>query len=323
MQDGLNLDPQVRAVLDEAVASGAIPLHRLSPEQARAAYRKSASGFAQNSPDIKFIGDSAFERDGSSIPYRLYSDDIEATEKAMLIYFHGGGWSFGDIESYDHVCRWLCHYSGATVMSVDYRLAPEHKFPAAVEDAIFVLGEVFANCCAFGVRANAICVGGDSAGAALATVTAMHWSNIRSNAICAQALIYPATDMSMSSPSHQQFGEGLRLTQPLLVWSALNYLRDGNDIHDWRASPLHAEHCGNLPPALIVTAEFDPLRDEGAAYARKLEAAGNSIEYFCAPGMVHGFIGMTGRVDAADACLKKIGRYIARFAPDTNDQRQI
>ncbi len=189
------------------------------------------------------------------------------------------------------------------MMAVDYRLGPEHKFPAAIEDAAAAVRWAAANARDLGADLLRLAVGGDSAGGNLAAVAALDAQGHGGPDICFQLLIYPATDMTASFPSHAAFGAGYRLTRPLIAWSLVNYLRDGRDMLDPRASPLFADDFSGLPPAFILTAGFDPLRDEGKAYADKLAHAGVTVRYQCYETMIHGFIGMTGVLDGAGNAL--------------------
>ncbi len=302
------LDPQIVAILERAANSGASELQTLLPQQARDQYAAGVKLITGTPPEIGAVEDHVIKTSDATLPARLYRpDNAPHAPLPVLIYFHGGGWSFGSIETHDHICRWLCAEARMLVLSVDYRLGPEYKFPAAVNDAIAATRWAANNAEKLGADPAKLCIGGDSAGGNLAAVTTLHARDRGGPAIAFQLLIYPATDMSMSFPSHTAFGDGLRLTRPLMVWSVANYLRNGNDIIDPRASPLLARDHSGLPPALIITAAFDPLRDEGKAYANKLGDAGVAVQYVCVDGVIHGFIGMTGAVDASRRTLKLAG----------------
>lgn len=190
--------------------------------------------------------------------------------------------------------------------SVDYHLAPEHKFPSAVNDAIAATHWAQENALELGADPAKIVLAGDSAGANLAAVAALSARDEGRPELLCQLLIYPATDMTTAYPSHTSFGLGYRLTRPLMIWSSANYLRDGRDILDPRASPLWADDHSGLPPAIIITAGFDPLRDEGAAYAEKLRAAGVAVQYRCFDTLIHGFVTQTGAIAAAKMALDEI-----------------
>ena len=306
------LDVQVSAFLEEVNGAGLPPLYKLSPEEARRQYEIGIDAVAGEIPQIGEIEDFDAVGPQGAIPMRLYRPLVAPVGLPVLVYFHGGGWSFGSINSADHVCRWLVKSSDYTVISVDYRLGPEHKFPAAVNDAVAAVAWVSKRASDLGLDPERLAVGGDSAGANLATVASMLLRGHEFAKIRYQLLIYPATDLTMEMPSHKMFGEGYRLTRPLMLWSAANYLRDGRDIKDPRASPLFAESLEGMPSALLVTAGFDPLRDEGKAYADKLEAAGVAVEYLNYDGMIHAFIGMTGIFDTARLALEYCGRALRK-----------
>ena len=301
------MDLEIAAVLNRARRSGAPNLNTLTPPQARALYRENVRAVAGEPPEVGSVSGFEIETSATLLNARLYAPLAARSRRSpLLVYFHGGGWSFGDLDSHDHICRWLCKESNGFVLSVDYRLAPEHKFPSAVDDAIATVEWAANNADALGADASKLSVGGDSAGGNLAAVAALHARDRGGPALVSQLLIYPATDMSMRSPSHSAFGDNYRLTRPLMIWSALNYLRDGADILDPRASPLLAKNHQGLPPAIILTAGFDPLRDEGEAYAQTLSAAGVRIDYRCYDGAIHGFVGMTG--------VSRLAREALRFA---------
>ncbi len=301
------LDPQIADLLRELQEAGSVPLQSLSPVDARIAYANGAKLLASRGERVARILNTEINDTDRHLPVRIYYP--EATDDSpipMVLYFHGGGWSFGSIETHDAACRAICTGASTIVASVEYSLAPEYKFPRAVDDAIEAGEWAGKNAEALGADPSRIVLAGDSAGANLAAVVALHARrDSRINFYC-QLLIYPATDLSMSYPSHNSFGDGFRLTRSLMIWSSTNYLRDGSDIMDYRASPLYAETHSGLPPAIVVTAGFDPLRDEGAAYATKLRDAGVDVEYRCFDSLVHGFIGLTGVVTGAAAALDEI-----------------
>lgn len=298
------LDPQIQLILDAAQQSGAPGLHTVSPVDARALYRAGAALFASTPERAVTVDELICPGPAGPIPLRRYrpTEDPSAS-LATLIFFHGGGWTFGDLDSHDHICRHLCAEAQVMVVSVDYRLAPEHKFPAAVDDALAVTRWIASNSAAMGADGARLAVGGDSAGGNLAAVTALQARDKGGPDLAFQLLIYPATDMTMDHESHTTFATGYRLTRPVMAWSLTNYLRDGTDMLDPLASPILAGDHSKLPPALVMTAGYDPLRDEGKAYADVLFAAGVDVEYRCYDTMIHGFVGMTGAVDVARQAL--------------------
>lgn len=298
------LAPEFAAILERAKCAGAPELHTLSPQQARRQYTDGVRAVAGDPPAVVAAESREIESQGIKLGARLYRPESSGQSlPPILVYFHGGGWSFGDLDTHDHICRWLCLESRSLIFSIDYRLAPEHKFPAAVDDALAAVEWTARNAHLIGADPAKLSVGGDSAGGNLAAVVALLARDRGGPAIARQLLIYPATDMSMRFRSHSEFGDAYRLTRPLMLWSALNYLHDGNDILDPRASPLLAPNHKDLPPAIIVTAGFDPLRDEGFAYAERLRDQGVKVLYRCFDGAIHGFAGMTGVSEMARAAL--------------------
>ncbi|MGE7767054.1 alpha/beta hydrolase [Peribacillus sp. NPDC096540] len=207
----------------------------------------------------------------------------------LFIYYHGGGWVLGDLESTDPICRLLAHRTGSIVVSVNYRLAPEHKFPTPIEDAYAALEWVYEKGSFFNGDVSRLIVGGDSVGGNLATVVTMMARDRKGPDIFAQVLIYPATNLEFNTESHQAFAKGFGLDRELLFWFRDHYLRNEEDKHNGYSSPLIAEDVSNLPPAFVVTAENDVLRDEGRAYAERLKTSGVKVAYACEAGMIHGY----------------------------------
>jgi acetyl esterase len=217
-----------------------------------------------------------------------------------MVYFHGGGWVICDLDTHEVVCSAIAHRAGAVVVSVDYRLAPEHKFPAAVTDAYAATAWVSANAARLGVDASRISVGGDSAGGNLGAVVSLKSRNENGPAIALQALIYPVTDLSsMATPSYVEFAEGYQLSKVLMEWFRDHYLVAAEAARDPYASPLLALDLRGLPPAVILTAECDPLRDEGEAYAKRLAEAGVPVTCTRYAGMIHPFFSLSGAIPRA------------------------
>ena len=293
------LHPDAQKVCDLIVASGRPPIETLSPSEARKAYLASRQALQ---PDPEPVAEVvALEAAGPAgpIPLRLYRGQgvPKAGQQAALIFFHGGGWVIGDLESHDQVCRALANATPCIVVAVDYRLAPEHKFPAAAEDAIAATQWIGANAGSLGIDAGRLAVGGDSAGGNLAAVVALDARDRGGPRLAHQLLVYPAADMRMSWPSVERHAQQLPLTRAAMDWFIAHYLRNAADRADWRASPLRASSLKGLPPALIVTAGFDPLSDEGEAYAKALRSAGVTVVHEVFDGQIHGFLSM-GRIVA-------------------------
>ncbi len=290
--DPAMLHPQARALLDFIEQRGVPPTHLLSPDEARAGYRDRRHVTQPSPPAV----DSVTEIDANGIALRLYRPlGAGAAVLPALVYFHGGGWVIGDLDTHDTLCRELANGAGCAVVSVDYRLAPEHVFPAAVDDSLAATRFVHAQAVSLGLDAARIAVGGDSAGGNLAAVVAIAARDAGDLPLAYQLLIYPATDQHRSAPSHTTNGQGYLLTSDTMAYFGGHYLPDPAAFDGWRASPLHHADLSKLPPALVLTAGFDPLRDEGAAYADRLSAAGTPTTYVCFERQIHGFI-LMGRV---------------------------
>ena len=231
------------------------------------------------------------DRTIAGVPVRIYrAEGTAATAAPCLVWYHGGGWVIGDLASADTTARKLANRTGAVVVSVDYRLAPEHRFPAAADDCLAVLEAVVGDVAALGIDPQRVAIGGDSAGGNLSAVVAIA---ARDSGIDLrhQLLVYPVTDLTMSHASYTANGEGYLLTTDGMAWFIAHYLGD-HEPKDPKASPLYTDRVAGVAPATVITAEFDPLRDEGAAYADRLRDEGVAVEYRCYDGMIHGFFGM-------------------------------
>lgn len=306
------VDPQMQAVLERA-ASSALPAYsKVSADEARRLYKETRAALSPPVPEVESVRDLAASGPAGPIPLRLYRG-LGTTADAplpVLVYFHGGGWTIGDLDTHDIVCRTLANRARCAVVSVDYRMGPEHKFPAAVEDCLAATRWVAGQAATLCVDAARIAVGGDSAGGNLAAVVAIILRDAGGPPLVFQALVYPATDQRMDSASHSKFGEGYLLTRDSMLWFRGNYLLP-RDYDDWRASPIRAEDLARLPPAHIITAGYDPLLDEGRAYSDRLVAAGVPVLYECFEGMAHGFLTMGGVVAAANHALYRLGQSLA------------
>jgi acetyl esterase/lipase len=304
------LDPDAGRVLELVRLSDRPPYERLTPPLARALFlaaREVLSPAPQEVAEIQELG--APRADGAAIPLRLYRpiSALPATPSPGLVFFHGGGWVLGDLETHDTMCRHLANASGCTIVSVDYRLAPEHKFPAAVEDCLAATEWVAANAAALGIDSERLAVGGDSAGGNLAAVTSLLARERGAPALRYQLLFYPPVDFAGSHASHTRLAEGYLLTQATMRWFSEHYLRGPEDVANWQASPLYAADLAGLPPAFVLTAGFDPLCDEGTAYARRLCEHGVAVQHRHVPGQLHGFLLMGKLVRAALAELDEAG----------------
>jgi acetyl esterase len=225
------------------------------------------------------------------------------------VFFHGGGWVIGNLETHDVVCRKLAHEGELKVISVDYRLAPEHQFPAAVDDAVTATKWISAHAKELGIDASRLIVGGDSAGGNLAAVVALAARDGNGPKIAAQLLVYPATDFSRKHPSHSEPETSVLLTHTVIGWFANHYM-GGADSNDWRASPARAASLAGLPPAYVLTAGADPLRDEGDEYAARLKEAGVAVTYRHFPGQFHGFFTMGKLLNQANVAVTEIAAWL-------------
>ena len=300
------LDPQARALIALMAQRQMPAVHTLSPAEARALYRERR---AYTQPDPPPVADVQALRTDGGVPLRLYrpldAGDGE-TAKPVLVYFHGGGWTIGDLDTHDVLCRQLCAGAGIVVVAVDYRLGPEHPFPAAVDDCLAATRWVRREAAALAIDATRLALGGDSAGGNLAAVVALLLRDAAEAGEAApafQLLIYPATDQRAGAPSHTLNGQGYLLTADSVAYYRGHYFADPAQWSDWRGSPLLAPDLSRLPPALVLTAGYDPLRDEGLQYADALSAAGNRVQYICFERQVHGFITMGRVLDEAQTAV--------------------
>ncbi|GAB2791506.1 alpha/beta hydrolase [Halomonas shantousis] len=308
------LDPEVQAVLGEMAAQSLPPLDTLPIAQMREVYRTMGNLLGGDTKPMHAI--RALEADGPQgpIPLRLYQPQAPGgAPQPATIYLHGGGWTIGDLESHDKICRRLAHGSGEAVIAVDYRLAPEYPAPAGPEDVLAAIRWIAAHADALGLDASRLAVAGDSAGGGL---SAMACQQLRGSevALCAQVLFYPSVDLTPDSddfPSRQRNGDVPPLTTELMHALAEPFVGD-HDTTDLRVSPLRATDFSGLPPALIVAAEYDALLDEGRYYRDALQAAGVAVEYVEVPRMVHGFIEMAGAVSAAARTLDQAAGFLRR-----------
>ena len=296
---GGTLDPQIKAIVDALNASGAPEYCDLSPAEARASHNEKAG--VLGAPFVELAGgvrDATIAGPAGPVPVRVYRPvDAKAAQPA-LVFYHGGGHVVGSLDSYDSLCRQLAVQAGWTVVSVDYRLAPEHRFPAAVDDALAAYAELSRDASAWGLDPQRLAIGGDSAGGNLAAVVAVLARDAGLPAPVHQLLVYPATAAYPDSPSQLAFAEGHVLTRRLILWFHEHYLSYA-DHTDPRWAPLLFPDLASLPPATVILAECDPLRDEGIAYARRLAEAGNDVTLRVYSGTTHPFFSWSGAVDKA------------------------
>jgi len=295
----MSVHPQCQAVLD-AAAKAPTAFDTDDPVEARRRYDAGTPAFATPSPPLAEVANGTLPGPARAVPYRLYRPNAGGGAPLPTVaFFHGGGWIFGGLDSHDHVCRELAHQAGALVVSVDYRLAPEHKFPAAFEDCLAATRWLRDNATGLGGDASRLAVAGDSAGGNLAAAVCLALRDASEAQPVFQYLIYPAVDLACESDSHQRLGEGYLLTKDGIDHCVDSYLNTPGETEDPRVSPLKAGSLAGLPAALVQTAGFDPLCDEGKAFADRLATEGVAATHTRYDGMIHGFARMGAVVDAA------------------------
>jgi acetyl esterase len=304
------LHPQAKALLDFIEQNQIPPTHTLDPVDARRWYRERRAFSQPTPPKVADVQELQAQSKHGPIPLRLYRPLIVGKDPAthsqalpVLVYFHGGGWVIGDLDTHDTLCRQLANGSGCAVVAVDYRMGPEHRFPAAVDDSLAAVYWVQGHARALGLDSARIAVGGDSAGGNLAAVVAIAARDAGDLPLAFQLLIYPATDMRRTAPSHTANGSGYLLTSDTIAYFHDHYITDPADDLDWRASPLLRDDLSNLAPALILTAGYDPLRDEGLMYSQRLSEAGNRASHICFERQIHGFLPMGRIFDEANTAV--------------------
>lgn len=281
------------------------PTHQLTPEAARAGYR-ALPALLGPPPEVAGLQDRTIEGPGGALRIRVYSPKGEGPHP-VLVFFHGGGWVIGDLDTHDRECRVLCNDTPCVVVAVDYRLAPEHPYPAAVEDAWAALRWVASHAAEIGADAQRIAVAGDSAGGNLSAIVALRARDQGGPKLCAQVLVYPSVAGELPAyPSHEENANAPFLPLDSMRYFRAHYLGATLTTKDPEIAPIHAASHAGLPPALIITAEFDPLRDEGRAYAAKLEAAGGQVKLIEYPGMPHMFFQLSPVLEDGKAALREI-----------------
>ena len=299
---GIELDPQVRALLDRMVAEPTPP--ERSMEQMRADFDAASPALAGPGEPVAQVDDRTIPGPGGKIPIRVYSPSTHPVP--VLVWLHGGGWMVGSPDSHDALCRRLSNRAGCVVVSVHYRLAPEHPFPAALDDALAAVGWVADHADEIGGDATRLTVGGDSSGASITTAVARRRRDVR-----LQVLVYPATDATMDAASHERYATGYYLERDDMRSSWDSYLA-GADPADPDASPLRADDLAGVAPAFVLVAGFDPLHDEGVAYAGRLQAAGVPVELVEFEGQIHGFVRWLAALDAAGEAADRIATALRR-----------
>jgi acetyl esterase len=300
------LDPQARTLLDQFTRSGIKPLAELSVQQAREQMLVGSCFLGPGAP-VHAVEDLEIPGPAGAVAVRLYRPHADSGLPA-LVYLHGGGWMMGSIATHDALCRNLCARANVAVASVEYRLAPEHKFPAALEDSYAATNYLATHAESLGLHPERLAVGGDSAGGNLAAALTLLARQRGGPAIRFQLLIYPVLDFDFDTPSYRENANGFHLTRDEMIWCWRQYLARELDGYTPLASPLRTEDLSGLPAAMVVTAQYDPLRDEGEAYAERLVQAGVPVTLKRYAGMIHGFIRRPSQLDQAQFALDDVAQ---------------
>jgi acetyl esterase len=300
------LYPDVRALLEADELAGAPAMETMSPADARQAAIDGLKATAGNAEEVGRVEDLEIPHPDRPIPIRIYTP-AAAGPFPCLVYFHGGGWVVCDLDTHDVVCRAIARRAGAVVVAVDYRLSPEYRFPAAVEDCYAATSWVAANSARLEVDPRRIAVGGDSAGGNLSTVMCLKARDEGGPALALQVLVYPVTNLAaFDTPSYREFAAGYHLTRAQMEWFRGHYLARIEEAQSPHASPLLAPDLAGLPPALVITAECDTLRDEGEAYAKRLAEAGVGVTCTRYNGMIHPFFSLGGALGSGRRAIEQV-----------------
>ena len=310
----MSLDPDAETLLAMMRAAGRAPMETLSPDEARQQFRAGRAVTQPDPQEVAEVRDLSCPGLHGAIPLRTYRPMATAANDVLpvLVYYHGGGWLLGDLDSHDVACRHYANAAKCRVVSVDYRMAPEYKFPAAVDDCAAATGWVVAQADALGIDRKRVAVGGDSAGGNLAAVMALMARDGDLPAVAFQLLVYPVTDLGMTHESYRRVTEGVPLTSRTMDWFIDHYLPGPKDRADWRASPLRAADLSGVAPALVLTASYDPLCDEGVAYAERLEREGVRVIHLHFSDQLHGFVGQGRIIRAGNMALDMMAAALKR-----------
>ena len=305
-----DVHPQVQAFLRQVAEAGLPAIQDLTPDGARAQFESAMKARLESfpPPPVAAVEDRTIPGPAGAIPVRVYRDSDTAAVRPVLAFFHGGGHVIGSLDTHDTMTRSLCLESGCVVVSVDYRMGPENRFPAAIDDCFAAVRWLADHGHEIGADPERIAVGGDSAGGNLAAVTALLARDEGGPPLRHQLLVYPVADYRCASASYERYARGYGLEAESMRWFQRHYLGGPDGAGDWRASPLLAADHAGLPPALVITAECDVLRDEGVAYAERLAASGTPCEHVPFAGLIHGFFGLLGIVDAAEEAHSRAAR---------------
>jgi acetyl esterase len=302
------LDAQAKAFLESIASTGAPALSTMTPEQGRAFFGQ-MHALGGEVEEVAKVENHVIQVADGEFKVRVYTPEGTGPFP-LFIYYHGGGYVVGDVDLVDRLSRTITNAAQVIVVSVDYRLAPEHKYPVPVNDGYAAVEWAYNNAGHFNGDASRIAVGGDSAGGNLAAVTSLKAKQEKGPHITAQVLLYPVTDFACESESYNENGTDYNLTTLDMIWFRDHYLSSATEIEDVYVSPLRSNNLADLPQALIITAQFDPLRDDGARYAEKLKQYGNQVEYQCYEGMIHGFAWFAGVLDQGKAVITHVSHYL-------------
>jgi acetyl esterase len=305
----VTLDPQVKTMLDQLNSLGAPPMHTLPVAEARL-FAAGLAAMGLPSEPVAVVDDAKITTPAGELAVRVYRPEGEGLRPA-LVYLHGSGWIYGDLEMSDTLCRRLARVSGCVVVAPDYRLAPEHPYPAALDDVAATLDWVMSEATTLGIDAGRLASGGESAGGNLAAAAALRARDRGGPALAFPLLVCPVLDAGLDTASMDEFADGYLLTRDSMAWLWGLYLTDAAQGAEPYASPLRAASLAGLPPALIVTAGYDPLRDEAEAYGARLEQAGVAADVRRSGGMIHGFFPLAGVIDAAPVAIDETARALA------------
>jgi acetyl esterase len=305
------LRAKAQEFLDQIAAAGMPPLGSASVPETRQGFDGIAA-FGGPPPEIARVEDRRIPGPAGDVSVRIYTPKASGP-LPLVAYYHGGGWVIGTLDTHDAACRHLAKRAGAVVVSVDYRLAPEHKFPAAVEDCYAATCWMASHAATLGGDPKRLVVAGDSAGGNLAAAVSLMARDRGTPAIAWQLLVYPVTDFSYDTRSYRENADGYLLTRDAMVWFWNHYLREPGDGANPYAAPLRASSLAHLPPAMVITAEYDPLRDEGETYARRLREAGVPVKLKRYDGIIHGFFILTGVFDEAHQAIAEAAEEIRRL----------
>jgi len=307
------IDPSLARYLSDTAALGQQPPWETGPVEARRLTEERAPTLAGPPPAVAQVEDRLLETAEGSVPVRIYHPaGAPAGHLPALLWYHGGGWVVGSLDTHDVPCRELANRAGCVVVAVDYRMAPEHRYPAAVADSWIALLWVFEHAAEIGVDPSRLAVGGDSAGGNLAAAMTLRAAERGHPALAAQLLIYPVTDVATDTESYESNGSGYGLTRQTMRWFIEQYAPDARTHHEQELAPLRALAVQGLPPALVVTCEFDPLRDEGEGYAQRLADAGVPTTLIREEGMIHGYFRWAGVTDRAAKTYNDCATHLRR-----------